>query len=82
MMNRYNLEVNKNFELEFTMKQYGSEYSVSRKYWHSDPPDMELGMEFFLSAMKLLGWGEEDVAYHFYDVVREQMEREKRNSND
>lgn len=76
-MSNYNQNINKNFGLEFTMSQYGNKYSVRREYWHSDPPDMDLGMSFFLSAMKLLGWEEEDVMYYFYDRVIEQLERKK-----
>jgi len=76
-MSNYNPNIAKSFELEFSMKQYGNKYTISREYWHSDPPSMELGMSFFLSAMKLLGWDEDNVAWYFYDIVKEQLEREK-----
>lgn len=82
-MDRFNPNVGKNFELKFTMLQYGNEYTVHIKYWHSEPPDMDLGMGFFLSAMKLLGWEEDDVAYYFYDIINDRIERErKENKND
>lgn len=70
--------MDKNLEMIFTLRQYGNEYTIHNKYWYSDPPDMELGISFFLAAMKMLGWDEEYIRYYFYDLVKEEIDKNRK----
>lgn len=70
--------MDKSLEMTFTLRQLGNEYTIHNKYWHSDPPEMDLGMSFFLGAMKMLGWEEEHIRYYFYDLVKEEIERNRK----
>lgn len=68
----------KSLEMTFTLRQYGNEYTIHNKYWHSDPPEMDLGIDFFLNAMELLGWDKQNVQYYFYDIVKDEIERNRK----
>lgn len=73
--------MSKNLEMKFTLSQYGNEYTIHNKYWHSDPPNIDIGISFFLSAMEMLGWTEDHVKYYFYDLVKEELDRNRKDDD-